>query len=571
MKKQFFLVLLLAVFSLILAHRDAKAQSGSGASVYTTVDYNANNNIASSYSYTYATYDNLNYYKTQVSTFLYDPDSNILAADTNFGNLQSDLSLSSSGTGCGEYMVLSYHQVIAQYYVNYYYYYGDYVDGFYDPFNYLRFSEQGYPSPTPGSYFASVDSYIRVLEQANIDLGPTQEFSSGNCAPPTVASITASIPSTKNPITNQAPQAGVFSTTNTATAFATESTTDMMVLFQSSSTSATITAQGITSASIASRLKWKIDRDSTDSVGNGTPSLSSLTSSQITFNPTTAGNFRLICYYDTNNNGSYDNGEALRVLLFSVVRVSVDQNNCTIDSPLPVFNSDPPQNGEFAVTTAEPMASTCAITIEGGGSNRRIGVSKLHFGDVGNLTSDTAKVIYKLSGIATENPGGTLPMYDSDVAQGVQSPGGSSVFRASSSDSPPTNIMNGGQSRIIIARDAPSFGPYPVVHPNTNNTWGSTQGGYDFTEYIAGYSVSFPRNYVVLAKGTWTIKYVGSRGKNGVWNNTGSSVTLQGMAGEESASFNITVNNGSPQKGDDAGIQVLGLSYVNNYSPVFTQ
>jgi hypothetical protein len=43
------------------------------------------------------------------------------------------------------------------------------------------------------------------------------------------------------------------------------------------------------------------------------------------------------------------------------------------------------------------------------------------------------------------------------------------------------------------------------------------------------------------------------------------------MAGEDSANFTITVSNGSPQKGDDAGIQVLGLSYVNNYSPVYTQ
>lgn len=179
MKKQVFTIFLIAVFSLILAEQNTNAQSG--ASVYSTVDYNSTNNTVSSYAYTYLTYDNESYYQAQVTSFLYDPNGNILTADTSYGNLEAVLSLSATGTGCGEYTVLSYHAVNTEYYVTYYYYYGNYVDGYYDPANYFGFSEQSQSLPYPVSFFAPAQSSVRIVNQSQIILGSTEDSDSGSC------------------------------------------------------------------------------------------------------------------------------------------------------------------------------------------------------------------------------------------------------------------------------------------------------------------------------------------------------------------------------------------------------
>jgi hypothetical protein len=215
------------------------------------------------------------------------------------------------------------------------------------------------------------------------------------------------------------------------------------------------------------------------------------------------------------------------------------------------------------------MAMDCTFLAEAGGSNRRVGLAKAKFGNVGNLTASTARVNYATSGFATENPcGGSqsncIPMIDSNATPS----GGATAFRSNSNESS-QDATNGGRTINVGSDDAPSFGPYKLVFPNTTRNWASTLGGYDFKEFIVGYSTTFPRTYVVIASASWTIRYVGTRQAGGEWVNTGSVVTLQGVS-QSPANFTISVTNGAPQSGTSSGIQVLGLSYANEHSAVYT-
>lgn len=267
---------------------------------------------------------------------------------------------------------------------------------------------------------------------------------------PTVASLAASIASTKNPTATLTPLPGTFLTTNTSTTFPTESTTDVMVVFQSSSESVTVSGQGVNPSNAGSQIKWRIDRNPGDTVATGTPTLSAQTGAQIILTPTTAGSFRLICYVDTNGNGSYDSGEEVRVLLLAIIRVGIS-SDCTIDSPMANFQGDVPNTTEFGVRSgALPMSMRCDFVIEGGGSSAKIGTNKVYFGNVGNLIGDTARVTYVTSGSATENPGASLPMVDTGrVKQGNAPTGGETAFREdslvpgmddSSEDRPPPSV-----------------------------------------------------------------------------------------------------------------------------------
>jgi hypothetical protein len=176
MKKQFFLVLLLTVFSLILVE-NIKAQEG--ISTYSTVNYDANNNTVSGYSYTYATYANSGYYDPQVTSYIADSDDNVLDSQTVLGRSNASALLFANGTGCGEYRIVSSHSAVVQYYVTAYFYNNDYRDGYYDLFDYLQFSEQGQSSPLSISFFAPAVSTVSFLDYSEIVLGSTEEISSG--------------------------------------------------------------------------------------------------------------------------------------------------------------------------------------------------------------------------------------------------------------------------------------------------------------------------------------------------------------------------------------------------------
>jgi hypothetical protein len=208
------------------------------------------------------------------------------------------------------------------------------------------------------------------------------------------------------------------------------------------------------------------------------------------------------------------------------------------------------------------------VLFEGGGAHRLVGVNLIHTGDVGNLTADNSTINYPIpnptpaapgnvAGKETENPGGTLPMLDGPNDNPA---GGIASFRSASMERSDSGPGGNGQVRSLASDDIPGFGPWDNLHPVTHNPWFTTQGGYNFTEFIVAFSDSFPLNYGAVAKATWTINAVGSK-VGGIWTNSGSSgVTLQG-SNQQSAAFTVLVSNGSPTSGTTAGVQVLGLSF----------
>ncbi len=354
----------------------------------------------------------------------------------------------------------------------------------------------------------------------------------------------------KIPSTDSSTAPGEFTTTNTALAFATGST-DLMVVFKGSN-NITVQAQGVNPSNAGNQIKWKVDRDPSDSVETGLPTISPQIGETVTLTPNKAGNFRLISYYDANNNNTFDNGEELKVLRFAIVRIFVLA--CTLETENQFMGRN--LGDHYKVETVPPVEIRCSVSLQSGGGSSDIGLDKVKMGNVGNLISEENQVTYEI-GNALENPnpgGGGLPMVA--TTNPVLS-GGNSVFRVDSSD--PGNVSG----RQIRSEYKPDIGPFLIQHPDQNNgtTWNSTLGTLFFTEFIAAYSETFLQHYVVVAKATVQISFNGSRNGNGDWQNLGSAVFLQGSQ-TPSANFTKTIDSqGSVTTGSSEGMKVSGTPY----------
>ena len=198
-------------------------------------------------------------------------------------------------------------------------------------------------------------------------------------------------------------------------------------------------------------------------------------------------------------------------------------------------------------------------------------MSQVTLGNIGNLTMLSAKVNYSISGMWTETLGtnGALPMVDTgNVSAGQEPTGGDTPFRTQSTFSS-TNNTN-GKTITVISDDNPGFGPWKIVHPTNSHTWANTQGGYDFREFIVGFSNSFPKYYVAFAKGDWTLRVTGNN-SGGTWTNNGSAITLQGSSTHPQGLTDL-ISSGSPPSAEAAGVQVqvLGRSYSTNHGSSYT-
>jgi len=384
-----------------------------------------------------------------------------------------------------------------------------------------------------------------------------------------LSALEVSMPSTKNAASGVAPPPETFTTSNSSLDFATSDTQDLMAVFQATSVGTpTVKAVGV-AADVANQLRWQIDRDPTDTVATGTPALSAQTGGEVVVTPNTAGNFRLVCYVDANSNRALDSGEELKVLLMAVVRVTVQPDH---------FIST---NGTFSgsnrgVSTQDAMRIQIEVLLEGGGADRRIGVDRVVLGNVGNLLVDDFTVHYPASGAqgneagtGREMPGAPVPMLDSSRVRPRNEPtGGTSPFRSRSSDivvdsGVPKGTSKSGQIRRVSGNDAPGFG-WDTRHPSTGNAWTTTDGGNAFREFIVGFSKTFPKYYVAIATGDWTVTATG-RSEGGTWKSDNATVKL-GTAAENKVPLKILVDAGTPQPGDTSGLQILGLSFVNEFT-----
>jgi hypothetical protein len=331
----------------------------------------------------------------------------------------------------------------------------------------------------------------------------------------------------------------------------------------------TVTATNPQPANSAGQIQWQMGRDPTDTVDAAIPAVGGAPGAQATFQPSAAGNFRLVAYIDLNGNGMFDEGEQLGVLRFAVVRATLQPG-----SRFQISNTLTPTFGVLTVGAATqtsssnpfPMALLAFYLLEGGGANRTIGTPAVTIGNVGNLVSDTFAIAYpvpdpapgppgNVPGTGTENPGGPTPMVDTGiVAAGAQPSGGATAFRTYSTPAPvgqlPAIPATGGAMADVLSADAP-FWNWRQTHPETYNNWASTNGSISFQEFIAAFSTSFPSTYVALNQAGWTVTVVGTS-NNSRWQNSGSSIT--GDTGIQSVS---------------AAVQVLGLSYARQNQIVY--
>ncbi len=409
--------------------------------------------------------------------------------------------------------------------------------------------------------------FLSLTKAQALLVPPNKDFAASAHAEPlvTVSALEASMPSTKNAASGVAPPPETFTTSNNSLDFATANTQDLMVVFQAASVGTpTVKALGVEPGA-AQQLRWQIDRDPTDTVATGTPALSANTGEQVVVTPNTAGNFRLICYADANGNSRFDSGEELRVLRMAVVRVTVQPGH---------FIST---NGTFSgsnrgVGTEDAMRIEAEVLLEGGGANRRTGVDRITLGNVGNLLLDDFTVHYPSANGAEatgrEMPGAPTPMLDSSRVRVRSEPtGGTTPFRSRSTDliidGVPKGTSASGQLHRVSGNDAPGFGWNPR-HPSTGSTWSKTDGGNAFRDFIVGFSKTFPRYYAAIAYGDWTVFATG-RNEGGTWRSDNATVKL-GTSTENRVPLKILVDAGSPQPGDTSGVQILGLSFVNEFT-----
>lgn len=388
-----------------------------------------------------------------------------------------------------------------------------------------------------------------------------------------VASLLASLPSTKNASTGVAPPDGTFPTPNAALAFA----ADVVVVLNAGDI--TVKAVNIQPPAAKDLLRWQIDQDPSDTVAKAIPPLDKPIGEQVKVTPNTPGTFRLICY--SNGNDKHVPGEEFRVLRFVVVKITPQPGGAiTINNAPNVFFPGVTGNGvQTGIGAIPTMSLLVDFLLEGGGANRRVGVGQVVIGNVGNLATspgdDSFVVNYPgvpapgdpRNGTESEDPdffinpaaGFAAPMVDTHrIVRGAVPTGGSSPFRTNSL--PPAVLPNGpggnGQRVRVTSLDSPAFG-WAGNHPTTGNPWATTQGANVFTEWVVAYSKDFPTNYVALGKGGYSVTVIGTNSGGGQWADNGSSV---GVTPWSTAGF--------PKTGDAAGVQILGPSFVMENSMI---
>jgi hypothetical protein len=380
----------------------------------------------------------------------------------------------------------------------------------------------------------------------------------------TVASLSASISGNSD---------AAFTTTNNVHQFATGST-DLMVVFKGGDV-INVAAQNINPSNAGNLIKWVLQKDPNGTFdGTALPTLSAQVGQNVSITPTKAGNFMLISYHDRNNNGTFEAGEQLRILKFAVVAAQVETALCTITA-YNSFEGETLGFDQYKVKPSVPTRINCSYLLQSGGSNNSVGLDKVHMGNIANLTSIQNFVGYDGGGNAIEHPvaggGDSIPLV---VTDNVILAGGYTVFRADSMELNPN-----GPGRQVRSDAEPDIGPFitNVAGQMNDYMWSSTNGSLFITEFIGGFSDTFP-NYIVAAAKVPTQYAIAGDNNHGEWMDNGNSaiflnnmpvstagttVSFSALGGSQgtltpASSANMRVN-GTPYDGYSEYIYAVGL------------
>ena len=212
-----------------------------------------------------------------------------------------------------------------------------------------------------------------------------------------------------------------------------------------------------------------------------------VSATQVSFQPSAAGNFRLIAYVDLNGNGMWDEGEQLQVLQIAIVQATLQQP--INQAPFFQTRNTLAASGASAIVTtsasqpAFPMAIYGVYLLEGGGAGRTVGAPNISIGEVGNLLSDTFTISYPGTtlGIGVEAPGGDTPMVDAGP--------NNYPYRTNSVPIPSTSVpappATGGRMVGVISGDSPTFG-WRLAYPHPRRRLWQRVGQHQWQQHFSG-------------------------------------------------------------------------------------
>ena len=137
----------------------------------------------------------------------------------------------------------------------------------------------------------------------------------------------------------------------------------------------------------------------------------------------------MICYYDENDNNTYDGGEEVKVFHLAEVGIVVNPtvSSVTTDSThfavrpfdnLATIVQDGSFNGPFAIGLSQ------TVQVVGGGSNGEIGVDQVHLGFIQDGTSNNVAIAYQNGRTASVRlEKGTYPILDATYPANARDPG----------------------------------------------------------------------------------------------------------------------------------------------------
>ena len=267
---------------------------------------------------------------------------------------------------------------------------------------------------------------------------------------------------------------------------------------------------------VKSHFYWAVARNPTDKLNGITPGISQnasdITKAKLQTNG--AGSFNVICYLDTNGNGQYDPGEEVKV--FHVAEIGVVVSSAEVNTTASNVHSYDDDFNTHTTSfisgsggwTADNVPQTTAInfsatvTLQGGGADEQLGLSKVNLGWLQNVTSFSSSADYQDGSTETITTTAPLPLLD--TANSGQ--GGATDYLSGTKLTDQGASPDGGEIIFVTAFDYPSSA-YPDMQVKTNSTGKDMETKIGFLATLALVSNDYNLYYGAYDKVTWASRY----------------------------------------------------------------